>query len=118
MISQRFLILLSFLILLVSPITFSLDCSEVTNITLSNSAEENLVFLKGPSAKLDHFNFLKHLGRRLEKFNPGQNIFNGKADKNAIIDFSVDGQFAFYSGFFEQKFVDNCLKKRNEVDFV
>jgi hypothetical protein len=64
---------------------------------------------------------IKCLGRRVEKFNPGQGIFsssnNKKSDKNLITDYSTDGKFAIYSGFFDKKFV-NTLSKRSDVKFV
>ncbi|GBB84322.1 hypothetical protein RclHR1_10940002 [Rhizophagus clarus] len=94
----------------------------------SDSQEEHLVFLKTSvlsiqSTMSDHHELLtKCLGRRVEKFKSGQGIFdscgNKEPDKNLITDYSTEGKFAIYSGFFDKKFVDNVLSKRSDVHFV
>lgn len=126
MISLRSLILLSFLNLLLSSITFALLCPPIIQSSDSDS-QEHLVFLKTSilsiqSAVSDHKEMLiKCLGRRVEKSSPGQGIFsssnNKKPDKNLITDHSTDGKFSIYSGFFDKKFVDT-LSKRSDVNFV
>lgn len=128
MISLRSLILLSFLNLLLSSITFALVCPFTIQSLDSGSQEEHLVFLKTSilsiqSVVSDHKEMLiKCLGRRVEKSSPGQGIFssssnNNKPDKNLITDHSTDGKFSIYSGFFDKKFVDT-LSKRSDVNFV
>ncbi|RIA80661.1 peptidase S8/S53 domain-containing protein [Glomus cerebriforme] len=124
MFSQRFLIPLLFLTLSLLTVISAVKCPDTTNIQ-SSDLEEHLVFLKTSKTSVcsDHKDLLtKCLGRRVEKFNSGQGIFNSDCnkspDKNLITDLSFDGTFSVYSGFFDKAFVKNFLAKRDDVEFA
>ncbi|CAI2179460.1 11343_t:CDS:2 [Funneliformis geosporum] len=101
-----------------------MKCPDV-NVSSSSHLQEFIVFLNTSesthkSMKKAHFKMLNTcLGHKVEKVTSitSKNGMVKRCDKNIIRDFSVDGSFAAYTGFFDKTFV-NYLSNLNDVEFV